>query len=91
MSGVPEEDPLDYIDMDDVIQHGNPSNWTFLGPKPGSPTLAYSPDTRAGTTKHYDLYRDDFGQVIEVHYFRHLDGTVENVKIKIPAQDSEEC
>jgi len=32
--------------------------------------------------KHYDRYEDDFGDEIEVHYFRHPDGTVGDVKIK---------
>ena len=32
--------------------------------------------------KHYDLYEDQHADVIEVHYFRHPDGTVGNVKVK---------
>ena len=82
MSKVPPEDPLDYIDMDDVIQHGDPSRWTFVGPKVGSPVPATSPNAGSGTMKHYDIYRDEFGDEIEVHYFRHPDGSVGDVKIK---------
>jgi hypothetical protein len=68
--------------MDDVIQHGDPGKWTFLGPKPGSPVPATSPNAAPGTMKHYDVYRDGFGDEIEVHYFRRPDGSVEDVKVK---------
>lgn len=83
MSNLPEEDPLDYIDFDDIIQHGDPTRWTFIGPKPGSGVPATSPHARTGTAKHYDIYTDAFGDRIEVHYFRHSDGSVADVKIKI--------
>jgi hypothetical protein len=79
---IPQEDPLEYIDMDDVLQHGDPGGWTFLGPKPGSPVPANSPNAPPDTMKHYDLYADVFGDEIEVHYFRHADGTVADVKVK---------
>lgn len=82
MSGVSQDDPLDYIDMDDVLEHGDPSKWKFLGPKAGSGVPATSPLAVPGTTKHYDLYTDEFGDVIEVHYFRHPDRSVGDVKIK---------
>jgi hypothetical protein len=32
--------------------------------------------------KHYDIYEDADGVEIELHYFRHPDGTVGDVKIK---------
>lgn len=32
--------------------------------------------------KHYDLYVDEFGDKIELHYFRYTDGTVDNVKVR---------
>jgi hypothetical protein len=76
------DDPLDYIDFADIIQHGDPSKWTFKGPKPGSPKPATSPNAPPGTMKHYDLYDDEFGNEIEVHYFRHPDGSVGDVKIR---------
>jgi hypothetical protein len=76
------DDPLDYVDFVDIIQHGDPSKWAFRGPKPGSPTPATSPNARPGTMKHYDLYDDEYGDEIEVHYFRHPDGSVGDVKIK---------
>jgi len=79
---VPQEDPLDYIDMIDVLQHGDPSKWTFKALKAGSGVPATSPTASPGTTKHYDIYDDEFGDEIEVHYFRHADGTVGNVKVK---------
>lgn len=76
------QDPLDFIDMDDVHAHGDPSQWIFKGPKSGSPTSATSPHALPGTKKHYDLYINVDGEMIEVHYFRYSDGTVGNVKIK---------
>lgn len=80
---LPQPDnPLDFIDYDDVLQHGNPDDWTYVGPKPGSPVPAHSPNATPGTMKHYDIYEDEFGNEIEVHYFRHPDGTVGDVKIK---------
>ncbi len=82
MSSIPQEDPLDYIDIDDVLQHGDPSKWTFVGRKAGSGVPATSPLAPPGTTKHYDIYKDEFGDDIEVHYFRHPDGSVGDVKIK---------
>jgi hypothetical protein len=82
VSQLPPEDPLDFIDLDDILQHGNPSDWTYLGPKAGSPTPATSPRAQPGTMKHYDVYQDADGEEIEVHYFRHPDGTVGDVKVK---------
>ena len=76
------EDPLDYIDFDDIIQHGDPKKWSFIGAKPRSGVAATSSFAQPGTTKHYDTYRDEFGDQIEVHYFRHPDGSVGDVKIK---------
>ncbi len=76
------EDPLDFIDFVDVAMHGDPSNWKPKGPKAGSPTPATSPSALPGTLKHYELYEDENGEEIEVHYFRHPDGTVGDVKIK---------
>ncbi len=76
------DDPLDFIDFADVIQHGDPSNWRFKGPKFGSPTPATSPNAQPGAMKHYDIYQDEFGEEIEIHYFRHTDGSVGDVKIK---------
>lgn len=74
-------DPLDYIDFADVIKHGDPRRWTFLGKKAGSGVPATSIHAPAGTTKEYDIHRDEFGTEIEVHYFRHLDGDVSGVKV----------
>ncbi len=82
MSGNPPEDPLDYIEIADVRKHGDPSHWTFRGAKPGSPVPATSLNAPPGTMKHYDIYEDEFGDEIEIHYFRHPNGTVADVKIK---------
>jgi len=85
MSDIPQEDPLEYIDMDDVLKHGDPGRWTFCGPKSGSPVPAKSPNAPPGTLKHYDVYKDDYGDPIEVHYFRYPDGSVGNVKVEPPS------
>ena len=76
------EDPLDFVDFADIIQHGDPRKWQYKGLKPGSPTPATSPHAQTGTMKHYDLYEDEHGDLIELHYFRHIDGSVVDVKIK---------
>jgi len=31
--------------------------------------------------KHYDLYDDEHGDRIELHYFRYPDGSVDDVKV----------
>ncbi len=76
------EDPLEYIDFDEVIQHGDPGRWNFRGEKPGSGVPADSPSAPLGTVKIYEVYQDEFGEELEVHYFRHVDGTVSDVKVK---------
>jgi hypothetical protein len=75
------DNPLDFVDFADVLQHGDPTNWTFNGEKAGSGVLAHSPGAPPGTLKIYELYKDEFGDEIELHYFRHPDGTVSNVKV----------
>lgn len=75
------DDPLDYVDFVDVLQHGDPGRWTFLGEKPGSGVPAHSSAAPSGTIKVYEIYEDEFGTEIELHYFRHLDGTVSQVKV----------
>jgi hypothetical protein len=75
------DDPLDYVDLDDILQHGAPSDWMYVGPKEGSPVPAHSIRAHPGTMKHYDIYRDADGEEIELHYFRHPDGSVGNVKV----------
>jgi hypothetical protein len=75
------EDPLDDIDILEIQQHGDPSLWTPLGPKSGSGAPANSPAAPPGTLKIYEIYKDEFGTEIEVHYFRHPDGSVSGVKV----------
>ena len=83
MSDLPgPENPLEYVDFADVLQHGDPDNRVYFGPKPGSPVTANSPNALPGTMKHYDLYEDEFGDAIELHCFRHPNGTVGDVKVK---------
>jgi hypothetical protein len=76
------DDPLDYVDFVEVLAHGSPAGWRFLGAKHGSPIPASSVNAPAGTMKHYDLYEDEFGSLIELHYFRYVDGSVGDVKVK---------
>lgn len=76
------DDPLDYVDFLDVIAHGSPDRWQFKGAKDGSPIPATSPSAQPGTMKHYDLYEDEHGSPIELHYFRYADGSVGDVKVK---------
>lgn len=75
------DDPLDYVDFADVLQHGDPRRWTFRGEKPGSGVPAHSPNAPRGALKIYDIYEDEFGDEIELHYFRHPDGSVSGVKV----------
>jgi hypothetical protein len=75
------DDPLDFVDFSDVLQHGDPSNWTFVAEKAGSGVPAHSSEAPPGTLKIYEIYLDEFGVEIELHYFRHADGTVSGAKI----------
>jgi hypothetical protein len=75
------DNPLDFVDFVDVLQHGDPSGWKPKGQKPGSGTAAHSPLAPPGTVKVYEIYEDEFGEEIELHYFRHPDGTVSDVKV----------
>jgi hypothetical protein len=75
------EDPLDYIDFADILVHGDPRKWTYKGKKQGRPTPVTSPGASPGTMKHYDIYEDEFGDQIEIHYFRNSDGSLGEVKV----------
>ena len=76
------DDPLDFIDFDEILQHGDPGRWRRKGEKAGSGVVANSPHAPPGTLKIYEIYDDEFGDEIEVHYFRHPDGAVSDVKVK---------
>ena len=76
------DDPLEFIDFDEIIQHGDPGRWKYKGQKPGSGVPAHSANAPPGTLKIYEIYDDEDGHEIEVHYFRHPDGTVSDVKVK---------
>ncbi len=62
------DDPLDFIDPDEIFEHGNPDRWKFIREKPGSGVPAHSPNAPPGTLKIYEIYQDAYGEVIEVHY-----------------------
>jgi hypothetical protein len=76
------DDPLEYIDFGEILQHGDPGRWKFKGQKAGSGVPAHSPNAPPGTQKIYEVYDTEFGDEIEVHYFRHADGTVSDVKVR---------
>ena len=78
----PQDDPLDFVDLSAILQYGSPDTWKYVGKKPGSPVSANSPKALPGTMKHYDIYEDDSGVEFELHFFRHPDGTVGDVKAK---------
>jgi len=67
--------------LDEFNEHGDPSNWNFEGEKPGSGLPATSPNAPPGTLKIYERWTDEFGTLLEVHYFKHLDGSLSNVKL----------
>jgi hypothetical protein len=73
------EDPLDFIPFSDVLKHGDPNNWKFRGRQS---VLATDDDAPPHTLKVYESYEDEYGDLIDVHYFRHSDGSVSNVKVK---------
>ena len=75
------DNPLEEVEFADVLQHGDPGKWRFTGTKPGSGVPATSPDAPRGTVKVYELYLDESGREIELHYFRHPDGRVSGVKV----------
>jgi hypothetical protein len=75
------DNPLDFVEFVDVLQHGDPSRWTYVGIKKGSGRKATSAKAPLGTKKVYELYEDEFGREIELHYFRHRDGRVSGVKV----------
>ena len=76
------DDPLEFIDSEELFEHGDPGRWKFKGVKSGSGAPAHSANAPLGTLKIYEIYVDEFGDEIEVHYFRHLDGTVSDVKVE---------
>lgn len=77
------EDPLDYVFFADILKHGDPGKWKYLEHKPGSPSIAKSSRVIPGTNKLkvMELFEDEFGVIIELHYFRCDDGKVENVTV----------
>jgi|GEM_PF-5704206 len=75
------DDPFDFLEFDAIVQHGDPKNWKHKGAKSGSGAIARSPNAPSGTVKIYEIYADEFGKEIELHYFRHSDGRVSQVKV----------
>ena len=76
------DDPLDYIDFADILQAWRSGKMEVQGTEAGKPHTGHFAKRLQGTMKHYDQ-DDEFGDEIEVHYFRHPDGSVADVKIKL--------
>jgi RHS repeat-associated protein len=55
------------------LNHGDPNKWKFLGRKP-VPATGRGFDK--GTKKVYDVYLDENGCQVEMHYWQKLDGTI---------------
>lgn len=67
------------MEPEHIFDHGDPDTWKYLGEKRGSGVPADSPVAPPGTLKIFEVWEDEFGALLEVHYFRHLDGSVSNV------------
>ncbi|MEZ6128304.1 MAG: Calx-beta domain-containing protein [Planctomycetaceae bacterium] len=81
-SGRPTPDDIAAeMEPDDFEIHGDPDVWRYLGEKPGSGHLAETPAAPPGTRKIYEVWEDEFGFYLEIHYFRHLDGSISNVRL----------
>ncbi len=76
-----KQDPLEEVPFAEVLKHGDPNNWTFIGKKKGSSLPAKSTRAVPLTLKVYEIYEDEYGEIIELHYFRHSGGTVTNVTV----------
>jgi hypothetical protein len=59
-----------------------PVDGQSLAPSREVPFRQPRPIAASGILKYYEIYIDEFGVEIEVHYFRHPDGTVGDVKIR---------
>ena len=69
------------LTFDEILQHGDPSDWKFFGQKAGSGVPATSPNASQGTVKVYEVWENSYGRKIEIHYFRDIDGVRSNIKI----------
>ncbi len=74
------DDPLEFVHIVDVTQHGDPGKWARLGHKDGSPAIAKSKRAPPGSWKVMEEWEDECGSRFELHFFRHADGSVSNVK-----------
>lgn len=62
------------------FKHGNLETWKYKGEKPTSGRQATDKDP--GTIKVYEIWKNAAGKEFELHYFKHLDGTLEDLKEK---------
>ena len=79
--GVGPDQLGEAMDLDDIKKFGDPSKWKPKGPKKGSGAPAHSPAAPPGTKKQYEVFEDEFGNEIEVHYFEDLTGGTSNITI----------
>ncbi|WP_146504746.1 hypothetical protein [Rubinisphaera italica] len=69
------------MSLSEIDEYGDPGNWSYNGNKSGSPAPATSSDAPAGTLKVYERWSSEYGDILEGHYFRYLDGSIDNIKI----------
>jgi hypothetical protein len=78
----PQDNPFRHTDPDvigedmglgDMWVHGDPGNWTPVGNPRQIPANARG--AAVGDLKVIETWSNEFGQLIEYHYFRYADGT----------------
>jgi RHS repeat-associated protein len=80
--GITPDEIADAMDFNDYVRHGDPSKWKPLGEKPGSGKAATSEVSPDGTVKRMEVFEDEFGNSVSVHYHEHIDGSRSGKKLK---------
>lgn len=78
-SGVTANQIAGQMSSTEFQTHGDPSRWKFKQEKPGSG----APGNTPGDVKYYEIWINEFGRRIEVHYFRDAARMVKEWTIKI--------
>jgi hypothetical protein len=68
------------MDYDDYMEHGDPDKWKYNGEKQGSGAPTHNPIYPEGSSKRMEIWTDEFGHEVEVHYVEGPDGTIYDVK-----------
>lgn len=75
----------DYINeelyLDQLERHGDPRFWTFISKKGGGPA-DISDYSQIGARKIYEVWKDAFNKLFEVHYDFNPDGSVSNLHLR---------